>query len=63
MDAWARSHFVAMLNTGGFGYFVLVIERYIGVAYVSFVFIYLMILIIEDCRLVLNELRFGVLEI
>lgn len=63
LDAWARSHFVAMLNTGGFGYFVLVIERYIGVAYVSFVFIYLMILIVEDCMLVLDELRFGVLEI
>jgi hypothetical protein len=52
-----------MLNTGGFGYFVLVVERYIGVAYVSFIFIYLMILVVEDCMLVLDELRFGVLEI
>jgi hypothetical protein len=52
-----------MLNTGSFGYFVLVIERYIGVAYVSIVFIYLMILIVEDCMLVLDELRLGVLEI
>ena len=63
LDAWARSHFVAMLNARGFWYFVLVVERYVGVAYVSFVFIYLMILVVEDCMLVLDKLRLGVLEI
>ena len=63
LDAWAWIHFAAVLDARGFWYFVVVVERYIGVAYVTFIFIHLIVWVVENCMLILDELRFGILKI
>ena len=62
LNSWTLIHFVSILYAWGFWYFILV-KCNVLIALVTFVLIYLIVLIVENILLLLNELGLRVLKI
>ena len=63
LNSWTLIHFISILDTRSFRHFIFVFKRNVRVTYISFIFIYLIILIVEHVLLILDKLRLRILKI